>query len=537
MERLKRLESQDSTRAGAGVLSVALHVGLLLIVMLSGGRQDGVYDADTPITQVVMLESRKADQRDGVELPPLDPAIPLPTLDEPPDLQTEPQKVHETDQAPAPLVPELEVSPVDELDAPPQDVPEDVPGEVPEDVNDSPPVEIAAPSEVVLASTIDPISTFVMPQADASALLQRVERLAEKHAEAPRAHVTWDQDGKKYNAELVLERARNGIELDRVVAEISAEDRGMELRTRIMLKRLPFSHFTKFVDQWDPMVQLHDDEIVGRMHINSRFNVLYDSQARPKFHGKVSTAARGFNLQLKGRGRKSDLFEEGIEAHAGRIALPARAQSLDWARRDADARLHELADDARITFLADGSYTWRERSSDTAEQRSATTGQAVYFIAAPGATVYVQGVVAGKVLVYSPQKIVVEGNLTYAHDPREDPDSDDYLALVCDGDIVVPSPRVTGPGDLHIHAALFAKSQFVVTDFEHRRSGTLHIFGSLAAGTVTAIAPRYAFKAEYDRRFEKQRAPGFPSTDRFAAEDWDGRWTEVPQQTAAQEQL
>jgi len=525
MARLKRLESRVSTRAVAGLLSVVLHAGLFLLVALSGGRQDGVHDADTVVTQVVMLESRIADRRDGIELPPLEPAVPEPSLNEPPEPRTEPQRLRPTDQMPSPMIPDLDAPREDELDAPP------------EDVNDSPPVEIVAPGDAVLTSAIDPLSTFVMPRAEATALVQRVERLAEEHAESPQAHVTWDQDGRRYNAELVLERARNGVELDRIIAEISAEDRGMELRTRIMLKRLPFSHFTKFVDRWDPMVQLHEDEIVGRMHINSRFNVLYDLQASPRILGKVSTAARSVNLQLNGRGRESDVFKAGIETGAARIALPAQAHSLEWARRDADARVHALADDTHITFLADGSYTWRERRSGAAGQRGATAGQAVYFIAAPGATVYVQGVVAGKVLVYSPQKIVVEGNLTYARDPRDAPDSDDYLGLVCDRDIEVASPWVTGPGDLHIHAALFAKRQFVVTDFEHRRSATLRIYGSLAAGSLTASEPRYATRVEYDRRFEKQRPPGFPSTDRFAAEDWDGRWSEVPQQTVAQEQL
>jgi hypothetical protein len=516
MARLEHLETRVSTRAVAGILSVVLHVGLFLLVMLSGGRQDGVHDADTPTTQVVMLESRIADQNDGVDLPPLESAVPVPTLYEPPD----PRPV----RPPSPLLPDRVFPPAEDNVVPP------------EDAEDSPPVEIVAPAEPVLTSAISPLSTFVMPPAEASALLQRVERLAEEHANAPRTQLTWDQDGRQYNAELVLERARNGVELDRIIAEISAEDRGMELRTRITLKRLPFSHFTQVVDRWDPMVQMHDDEIVGRMHINSRFNVLYDAQARPKVLGKVSTSARGVNMQSSSHGRESDVFQEGIETGAGRIALSKQAHSLEWARRDTGALVHELANDTHIRFSADGSYSLLDRKSGASEHRNDSAGQAVYFIAARGAKVYVQGVVAGKFFVFSPQKVVVEGNLRYARDPRDDPDSGDYLGLVCDRDIEVASPRVTGPGDLHIHAALFAKRRFVVTNIDHRRSATMYIYGSLAAGSLTASEPRYATKVEYDRRFEKLRPPGFPSTDRFAAEDWDGRWIEVPEQTAAQEQ-
>jgi hypothetical protein len=147
----------------------------------------------------------------------------------------------------------------------------------------------------------------------------------------------------------------------------------------------------------------------------------------------------------------------------------------------------------------------------------------------------VQGVVSGKVLVYSPEKIVVEDSITYAHDPRESPDSRDYLGLVSDRMVVVAPPSITGPGDLEIDAAIFAGRRFLVTNIDHPRSATLRIYGSVAVGTISATEPRYATKIEYDTRFERQRPPGFPSTNRYeVAADWDGRWTEVPERTADQ---
>ncbi len=258
MAHLKRLESRVSTRAVAGLMSVALHLGLFLLIAFAGGRQDGVHDGDTPITQVVMLESRIADHRDGIELTPLDRPLPA--------THVRKQPVAQTSQPTSVSLPDIDARPIG--------------------VDDTPSVEVLAPNDTSLTSAIDPLSTFVMPQAQTSTLLQRIERLAEKATNAPRAQVTWNQDGEQYNAELVLERARNGVELDRVIAEVSAESHGRQLRTRIMLRRLPFSYFTQIVDHWDPMMQLHDDEIVGRMHINSRFNVLDDSQATPKLAGR-----------------------------------------------------------------------------------------------------------------------------------------------------------------------------------------------------------------------------------------------------------
>jgi hypothetical protein len=372
------------------------------------------------------------------------------------------------------------------------------------------------------------LATIRMPEPRVSELLQQLERLAERLAAQPRASASWERDGTRYEVEFVREAAPTDTALDRVVADVVADEQGRRMRTRLTLKRLPFSGFAKVIDRWDPMVQLHDDEVVGRTHINSRFNLLHDSQATPRLLGKVSTAASGFNLQSTSGRRGSEVFRRGVETGAGRIVLTEQAHAFAWAEQESGSRVHRLAGDTRIRFHADGRYSWHQRDSNAVLEDQAAQGQPVYFIAAPGAAVSVQGVVAGMFLVYSPRRIVIEGSLAYAQDPRVDADSNDYLGLVCDRDIEVAPPRVTGPGDLQIDAALYAKRRFVVTDIDHWRSATLRIYGSLAAGSLTASEPRYATRIEYDPRFERKRPPGFPSTKRFAADDWAGEWTEEP---------
>lgn len=501
MARLQRIESQTSTRATAGFLSVMLHVGVLLLIALSGGRWDGLQEIATPAMQLVWPDAHATGRPDGIEQGAWTPAMP--------ELLLGDQAVLQSIEPPSVQLADLDI---------PRAEPEEIPL-VDADVEDA--------GEAALIAVETP-STFVMPQVQASALLERIERLAEELAEAPRARVSWQQDGRHYDAELVLETARNGVEPERAIAEVSSEHRGKQLRTRINLRRLPFSHFAQVIDRWDPTVQLHDDEIVGRMHINSRFNVLYDTQAAPRLLGKVTTAAGGFNVERRGRGIGSDVFPEGIETSARQIPFAEQGWSFEPERQDADVRVHRLEGDTRIRFLADGGYWWRDEKSGSGQYASRPAGKSVYFIASRGATVYLRGVVSGKFLVYSPDRIVVEGDTTYARDPHRDRDSDDFLGLVCDRDIEVAPPHVTGPGDLHLQAALFAKRRIVVTRTMHRRLGTLYIFGSLAAGSLSESEPRYATKLEYDWRFEQLRPPGFPSMNRFATEDWDGEWTEVP---------
>lgn len=501
MALVDRLDARVWSRVCTGGLSAVLHVGVLLLILLAGGKYDGADSGDSPVSQLVLIEAPDADHRDGRNLAPLTPTAQAVELDEP--------------------LPERTEAPISALSAAITAEPTFPDMPTPGEPNDAPPSDVATVPAM-----------FTMPVAERAALSQRLARLVEQFAKSAQSLVTWEQDGKSYSAELRIERANEGTALDRVVAQVSAAQHGERFVTHINLKRLPFSAFSQMVDRWDPMVQLHDDEIVGRFHTNSSFNVLYDSRTAPKFLGKVTTAARTFHTESLGRSREADIFRGGLETRAGRIDLPEELRPFEWAPREADARIRELTSDTRVRFFRDGSLTLRSSSSSATTYINEPSTAPLYLIAQRGVTVYVQGTLAGRVLVYSPTKIVVEGDLRYARDPREDEDAPDYLGLVCDRYIEIAPPEVTGPGDLEIHGALFAGRRFVVRDVEHRKSATLRIHGSLAAGSLSASEPRYATKIEYDGRFEKRRPPGFPSTDRYEVEEWDGRWTEAAERVA-----
>lgn len=494
-------------RALAALASAALHLAIFIAIVFFGGRHDGSGVSDTRTMQMVMIEADDVDPTEGIELPPIDikpapaPALPSEQL----HFEPEPALPATGAESPELAAEEQQFATVD------------VPTE-------SPPAVAVEPAELA--------ATFAASPEELASLPQRLARLAEQLKDSARTQLDWEENGKQYSAELIRERAKDGTGLERVIAQVSASDRGKIMATRIMLKRLAFSQFTQVVDRWDPMVQLHDDVIVGRFHSNSQFNVMHDSRVGPKFLGKVTTAARTFEMYASGRKRQAEIFTGGIETRTSRIDLPVALQPSVWAPDDAEARIHEIAEDTRIRFFADGSYMWRKQGSPEAEYLNAPSEHPVYFIGRLGTTIYVQGVVAGKVLIYSPQKIVIEDDLTYAHDPRKQPGSRDYLGLVSDKFIEVAPPSVTGPGDLEVHAALFAGRRFLVRDIDHSRSATLRIYGSLSAGSISASEPRYATEIEYDERFEQHRPPGFPLTSRYEAEDWDGHWVERSERIA-----
>ena len=342
------------------------------------------------------------------------------------------------------------------------------------------------------------------------------------------AQRSWKYKNRQYSAIVRRLPAVNDMAIERVEVEITTEENGVQLQSRAELKRLAFSHFTQLVDQWDQGVQLHNDEIKGRFHSNSELVLGWDKAAVPRFLGQVTTAARGFTIATnEGRHQRSDIFRGGIETGAHRVELSLSAPSLGVGAGGRNGSVRIFNDDTRIDFYSDGSFGWRSATSHGPSRREVPSTAQTYFVGRRGVTLYVQGVVHGTILVYAPADVVIMGNLRYARDPRSVAASEDYLGLVADGDIVVADGVETGPGDLEVDAALYARRQFIVRHAHDGSGATLNILGSLTAGTMSETEPRYATKVAYDERFERVRPPGFPMTDRYEVTDWARQWVPV----------
>ncbi len=337
----------------------------------------------------------------------------------------------------------------------------------------------------------------------------------------------WEHDGQEYEAVFTPLPAADDMGLDEVHVVITTERDGERLRTEMRMKRLAFSNFAQFVHWWDPAVQVHNDALDGRFHSNSRITLAFSGSVRPLFLGKVTTSSSGFRVGDRvGRLRREDIFLGGLETGVREIRLPAGTVPFpDSAAADEPPSVHHFERDARIVFAADGSYEWQwtEEGEGVPERVELPAGPA-YLVAGEDARLYVRGVVRGQVLVYSPARIVIEGDLVYSDDRRRRAASGDYLGLVSDGSVEVAPRRVTGPGDLRINAAIYAKRRFAVRGYRSRGNDLLYLYGSLTAGSITATEPRYSTRIEFDPRLEKLRPPGFPVSDRFEVDQWDGRW-------------
>ncbi|TLZ23657.1 MAG: hypothetical protein E6K29_18295 [Gammaproteobacteria bacterium] len=276
-------------------------------------------------------------------------------------------------------------------------------------------------------------------EAQESVLAHWILKAAQSLQEANQTHarLSLEHKGRRYSAFLERRPAADEMGIDRLRVEISTEQNGKRLLTLLELKRLAFSHFTQLVDDWDQEDLLHGDVIVGRFHSNSVVRLRLDRIA-PQVLGKLTTAASQVDLENGGPRALRRIFRGGIETNTPRISLPADFRSFveDHADRN---KMRTFERSARVTFYSDGSYGSRELGSTTAEERH-TMSAPHYIVAGRGATLAVHGTVRGAVVVYSPERIVIEGNLVYAHDPRSDAGAEDYLGLISSKDVEIAPP-------------------------------------------------------------------------------------------------
>ena len=341
--------------------------------------------------------------------------------------------------------------------------------------------------------------------------------------------IVWKHKGKMYSARVRSVGAKSETDIEEVVIEVNTEEKGYTLSSEMRMQRLAFSNFAQFVDYWDPRVAVHDDILIGRFHTNTTFNVSQSYGIAPKFEGRVTTSS----YEVRSSGTLGFLDEEtifvgGLETGVKEIRLPKIGLPFanDIALSERNAQV--FPDETWITFRGDGSFAWKTASAHDTVLRRDLPNESFYIIGNKKKKLHLKGVVRGKVLVYSPGKIIISGDLVYARHPEIARDANDYLGLVSDKDIEIGHPSVTGSGDLTIHASIYAKGRFRVTHLHRKSDATLYVYGSLTAGSLSATEPRYATNIRFDKRFATRRPPNFPMTDRYEIKEWDGRWRLKP---------
>jgi len=362
-------------------------------------------------------------------------------------------------------------------------------------------------------------------------LTQKLEELSDTAFQSSQqeSHLIWKHKGQEYLVRLTRADVFDETGIPRLVVQISTTTGDSRLTTEVHLKRLGFSNYAQFVNRWDPNVSLRDDMFDGRFHSNSEINLTYDKNVSPQFFGKVTTSARTIDIDSdRLRPNRNEVFLGGLETGVRSIRWPKEAFQMPDEEKLAEDQIHRFDANTRITFNSDGTFGWEALEPQSAERQVGILKGTSYLIADDNVALHVKGTVNGQVLVYSPQQIVIEGDLTYARDPVRFSDSDDFLGLVSNRNIEIASTEVTGPGDLEIDAAIYARHNLTVRDHHSNATASLLIVGSLTAGSMSATEPRYNTRIRFDKRLEERRPPGFPMTNRYVVEFWNSGWQPEP---------
>ncbi len=391
----------------------------------------------------------------------------------------------------------------------------------------SPTAEFAPPlfNTVNLTPKLIP-RRLAMPSAQRKAIMKKVTDFIGKTIAKTKldSSFIWEKNGQRFQFNLSHLPASSATGFDELLVGVTTEEGGETLGTQFRMRRTAFSHFAQFVDYWDPRVALHNDEFDGRFHSNSAMVISSSNGTQPQFRGKVTTA--GYSIR-RAEERSflddSKVFLAGLEEGAAEIPLPRIFMDIPRDTSLSASRTKIFSEESWINFLADGSFVWHTASAPQREQRTQLSEAPYSIIGQNKARLHIKGVVNGKVLIYSENDIIINDDLLYAQDPETSP-SDDFLGLVSAKEIEIAAPSVTGPGDLKIYAAVLARGSFRVPNLYTRQTGTLHIYGSLSAGSITATEPRYATRIRFDPRFEKMRPPNFPMTNQYEIAEWDERW-------------
>lgn len=340
----------------------------------------------------------------------------------------------------------------------------------------------------------------------------------------PEQPLHWQDGDREYEIRVEHTTPTSAMDLERAVLAVSTEVDGLAMTARVGVKRMAFSHFAQVVDRWNPEISLSGDTIVGRFHSNSEVYVEADAGGGPLVTGLTTVAGR---VNFTGVADSSLVFANGLKTLAARMPLPRKPFAWDTLA-PGDDHVHEIGQNARILFRGDGTYEVQALGEDAAPAEVVVQQQDPWLIVADeDVELQIEGVISGSVLVYSPRRVSILGDLRYAHDPRLEP-SADFLGLVSDGYVEVAAPEVTGPGDITIEAAIFAGRQFRVRKYRSQHGGRLAIYGSVTAGTMSATEPRFTTNLEFDRRLEESRPAYFPQTNRYLIEDTQAEWTIEP---------
>lgn len=300
------------------------------------------------------------------------------------------------------------------------------------------------------------------------------------------------------------------------------------IQVQVTLRRTSFSTYSYFTDKEPGIYFITGDTINGPLHTNGQLHI----SGNPVFTGRVSSP----NM-WKGKGDPE--FLGGSDFGASEVSLPTNLDELKNAAANGGLQLNKTS---KLVFKDDGTVEVYTESHHWGFGGSTWEGPDVYNLADINGVIsssdelHIEGVVKGGVSVHSTDDIIIDGDVTYATDPRDDPTSNDFLGIVGEHKVIVSryAQKANGSQDLYIDASIMALgNSFTVENYgSGGPRGSLNILGGViqevrgAVGTFISGGSRpilhsgYRKVYTYDERLLTRWPPHFPVSDQYSVLAW-----------------
>ncbi|MBU2103304.1 MAG: hypothetical protein ABH865_07020 [Candidatus Omnitrophota bacterium] len=309
-------------------------------------------------------------------------------------------------------------------------------------------------------------------------------------------------------------------------------------RTRILTNYVQVDNYARYLWFTDQEVFSgtnvwfwSQDRLNGPTHTNAHYNIM----GNPVFESQVQSVDNyvrfynnGNNINLAQSTNPpydNPDFQQGLDFGAEQTTMPTQALNL---RAGAASGGLSLRGDTIVTFLSNGTMNVTNSRQGWNNRNMALPANGALFVDRGSLTI--SGTLDGRLTVGTSRDIKIPGNITYADDPEINPNSDDILGIIAEGDVVIDD---AAPYDLVIKGCAMAMdTSFMLENWwAVAAKGILTVYGGIIqdergpVGTFNGQTGQkisgYSKDYRYDPRLLANPPPYMPTTGDYITLSWE----------------
>jgi hypothetical protein len=314
---------------------------------------------------------------------------------------------------------------------------------------------------------------------------------------------------------------------DRFTIDATGESDGIVIQRRLLelIENTSFSRFAYFTNYEEfangTAIWFNSrDHLTGPVYTNDQLHI----NGSPIFDGEVSSTASEIAYAHGGPPTDNPAFNGGLDLEAPAIQMPASLTKLRQAAAASGGMW--LSGNTTISLQSNGTMRVTNNAKGWNNTQVSPPSNGAIFV--NGGNVNVSGTLHGQLTIGSNQDITVTNSITYAQDPRTNPNSTDVLGLAAERNVVISK---NAPNLLSIHASIMALNEsFYFEDWSKTKKDTLTVLGGIIQvrrGAIASINTQtgeitkgYAKNYQYDNRLSDLVPPYYPTTNEYELKWW-----------------